>query len=181
MATTVGAQLDVVTLVKPYEAVAVGAVASLPVLPDRGVPIRGFRLPHGIKTSFYFLVNFTATSVMATGIKVDLAIVMDPETGNQDLTGTKAYLDGIATAITSGTTTADDAAFASSTAVAAQTAALPTAEDKILIHTITLPTTDNNSLAVDKWGLIRIRRLGDNASDTNLGTIVVVGVSVYGY
>ena len=181
MATTVGADVLAPIIAGPYELNHLGLTASLPTLPDMVKRVTGYRVPHGVKSAFYCLVHFTATSVMATGIKVDIVLAMDPNSKNADLGGTKAYFDAIASPITSGTSTPDDTALASSTAVATQTAALPTAVGVLFVHTITLPTTGSNSLAVDTWGLIRVRRLGDSASDTNLGTLVICGISAYGY
>ena len=180
MATTGGIFVYAPDLAPPFGVVGLGAAANLPALPDKHYALRGVRMPHGVKTSFYMPVYFSATTSLGTGLTVSLLLAMDPNTYNADLGGTNAFFDVTATLVTSGTTIPDDSAFASSTADTGTASTLPTAVGKLVVLTITSAVAHENSLAVNAWGLLRIRRLGDNASDTNLGNVDLVGVAAVG-
>lgn len=181
MATAIGVEFGARSVGGPYEHVPLGLTASLPSLPNLGFPVVGRRLPHGVKSSIYLTGHLTATSAQGTGIKVGIAFAMDPNTYDADLGGTNTRWDAIIGPLTSGTSTLDDTALASSTAVAATASTLPTSVNVVTVLEISLPNADNNSLTTDEWFLLRVRRLGDNALDTNLGSLVVFGISVYGY
>jgi hypothetical protein len=181
MATTGGLFVYVPDLVEPYKVASLGAAANLPALPNNYSPIQGFRMPHGVKTSVYIPIYVSATTVVSTGLTVSLLMAMDPLAGNCDFTsGSKAYFGVTVTTVTSGTTIPDDSAFASSTEDVAQTATLPTVVGRLVALAITSATANENSFAANGWGLLRVRRLGDNALDTNLGNIVLVGVAAVG-
>jgi hypothetical protein len=181
MATTGGLAVYVPDLADPYKVASLGAAANLPALPNMYSPLQGYRMPHGVKSSVYIPIYVSATTVVTTGLTISMLMAMDPIASNCDFTsGSKAYFGVTVTAITSGTTIPDDSAFASSTEDLAQTASLPTAAGRLVALAITSATANENSFAANGWGLLRVRRVGDNALDTNLGNIVLVGVAAVG-
>lgn len=165
----------------PYEKVAVGAAANLPALPDTFHPVAGIRLPHGAKSTIYRLVRVPLGSTLTTGVTVEVAFCIDPNANNADISGSKVFLEATIGPITSGTSILDDTVLTSCTATTAQTAALPTAVGKVFVQAIAMANAKTNSLAVGNWALLRVRRLGDNASDTNTGIIVLLGLEAYAY
>jgi hypothetical protein len=183
-------------------------------------PVRGFRMPHGIRTCFYDTFRAPLASgsggVFTTGLAVELLLALDPIQANADTTGLyKAAFDVAITNINTsagGTTlattycTPDDSLFITNSATCAttsavqQTATLPTGiltsaltsggytypvgtyvgGFVILVVTILKAATGSSPMVNGEWGLIRIRRLGDNSSDTSPGTMVLVNYSIYG-
>lgn len=180
MATTGGVTILSDSFSRPYGVADLGASANLPTLPNLYQPVQGVRMPHGVKTSFYLPVYLSATTSLGTGLTISLLLNMDPVSNNCDLGATNAYFDVIVGPLTTGTSVLDDSVFASSTADTGTASSLPTSSNKVVILTITSAVAHENSMAVNTWGLVRVRRLGDNALDTNLGIVTLVAVAVVG-
>lgn len=174
MANEGGTSLNAMDYAEPYSVYVEGS--SFPTLPDQFFPVRGIRMPHGVKTRAYFVSRVPNAVALATGLTIELTYCMPMNAKNADLTGTKVQMEVIGTPLTSGTSLLDDSALASSTADAAQSAALPTAVGKMVVQSITSTTAHLNSLAAGNTLLLRVSRLGDHANDTNLGDIILVNV-----
>jgi hypothetical protein len=144
--------------------------------------VAGVRAAHGVKTSIYLISRVPNAVALATGLTIEVTFSFPTNANNSDFSGTKAYLDVVAGIVTSGTTTADDSAFGAVAPIAAQTVTMPTSTSTgpgtLFIQSFVLANTTNisGSLAAGSTVFIRVRRLGDNASDTLLGDIHIVNV-----
>jgi hypothetical protein len=162
----------------PYDLVDAGLPASVTGSP--AIPVRGIRLVAKKTSSVYKIVKwYQDTAVGATGLKVDVIYCMEPTAANSDLTGTKVNWGLSAGVLTSGTSTPDDTALGVETAT--QSATLPTSAGVIVVTSITSVTANNASFTTNTLGLIRVRRLGLTANDTNAGSVILLGLEAYTY
>lgn len=145
---------------------------NYPNLPNQALPVRGKTLAHGVQTSVYALFMCNPDVAGVTTFVTTLWLGLEPNAKNVDLTNHNARVDVTLGIITSATSLADDSALG--TAVAA-TCTMGSAVG--VVSTVTCSTT-TGSITAGTLGLIRIRRLGTDALDTNLGRIVLLGASI---
>lgn len=175
---------DHTTLASAYTT-GYASVASAP--PNIVKPIRGYRMPHGVKSEIYLLFRVPLGGALNTGITFEMVLAMDPVGGNADVTGTKAYFDVVGAKLNASvgaafsSVTPDDSQFSTTTCFAAQTAALPTTAGQLYLHVLSVPNANLGTPAVSTWVLVRIRRLGDHQLDTNTGIVDVVHIAAYAY
>jgi hypothetical protein len=150
-------------------------------------PIRGWRMPHGVKSEIYLLFRVPLATTMTTGITFEMVIAVDPVGANGDVTGTKAYFDVVGAKLNASvgaafsSVTPDDSQFSTTTCVALQTGALPTTAGQFYLVVLQATNACLGTPAVSCWQLVRIRRLGDHQNDTNTGVLDLVHITAYGY
>lgn len=163
----------------PYEGIELGgttgtvAVPTLPVLPDTGVRIRGKRMPHGVRTSVYAV--FTASPDVAAAVTYTaiLRLALPVNAKNADIVRTAAVFGVSMGTLSSGSSLLDDSALGTEvTGVATMGTTLGS------YATLSIGSITNGVVAANAVGLIRIRRLGTNASETNLGDVIFLGCSL---
>lgn len=174
MANEGGSGLNAMDYVDPYDVFPEGT--SFTALPGVTYPIRGIKMSHGITTRAYFVSRVPNAVSLATGLTIELTYCLPMNAKNADLGGTKVQMEVICSPLTSGTSLLDDSALASSTADAAQSAALGTVVGATTIQSITVAVAHTNSLAAGNTMLLRVSRLGAHANDTNTGDIILVNV-----
>jgi hypothetical protein len=179
---------DHTTLATAYS----GGATSLNGAPPNIIkPVFGYSMPHGVKTCIYFPIRVPSGALggaLTNGLTFELLLAMHPNANDADLSGALAYFDIVGTKInaasqTTGATTLtpDDVMFGTTTCIASQTGALPTAVGRFHVHQMLVPNANLNTPAVGEWILIRLRRMGDHQLDTNVGAVVLVSLGVYAY
>lgn len=154
--------------------------AGLPAPPNRVFPVAGHRMPHGLITTFFAIRRIPEEMLLTTGLTFTPVFAMPPNVNNADRNGTKAAFDVTVAPLVSGTSTPDNGSLGGATPVQIQTAALPTATNIILFQDIAVPIASMASLAVGNIALIRFRRLGNVATDTHLGDLVLLDLAARG-
>lgn len=185
-ANYVGIEILPLDIGQPYTTVPLGTTFA--ASPAITYPAQGFRLPHGQTSAIYRVFKIPAAATMTTGITTEILACCDPSGSgnNADITGTVAYFDVVIGIQTDGTSLGDDSEFTGGT-LAVQTGSLtmPTAVGKLKKLTITGSianyTNAAGAIAAGSWCTIRVRRLGTSASDTNVGAVVVAGISCWVY
>jgi hypothetical protein len=185
-ANYITAELLPLDIGQPYSTVPLGTTFA--ASPNIIYPHQGFRMPHGVKTCIYRAFKIPAGGTVTTGITTEILVCCDPSGGgfNSDVTGTVAYFDVSIGTQTDGTSLCDDSEFTGGT-FAAQTISItmPTAVGKLkkgsVVGTIANWTNANAAISAGLWCTLRIRRLGDSATDTNTGAVVVAGISTWLY
>lgn len=160
----------------PYEGIPLtqpGLSTNWPSFPDVAYPVKGRRLVHGIKNVCYapFVCNPDVAGSTTWTVRIWLAL--DVNAKNCDLVNTGVRMDAAIGVLTSATSLCDDSALG--TAVAA-TCTMGTAVG--VVSTVTCALTSVASVAAGTVNLLRIRRLGTDALDTNLGSVILLGASI---
>ena len=144
--------------------------------------VLGVGFPAKTTATLLEVCRINSAVTFTTGLKVDLMVSDDVRSPGQ--VGQTAVF-GVTIGPTSTSTTLDETAsgaLASSTEVTGTyTVTAASAAGKPVVVTISLPAADLNSLAAGSWCLVRIRRLGANASDNHQGQVVLLAIESYDY
>lgn len=150
--------------------------------PYRTVPFglgKGISLPAKATTGIYALVRVPNAVALVTGLTVNFVLADDSlNTG----VGKNVYVDAVAGVIVSGTTTFDENAITGAlvgTTPVAAAVTIPVANaagtPALVSASIVIPIANMPSLAAGAFAVVRFRRLGLNALDTNTTGRVIVG------
>jgi hypothetical protein len=127
----------------------------------------------GVNSSVLLIRRVPNAVALATGLTVEWCVADDPlGTG---AVSKNSYWGITVTPITSGTTLFDESGLASSTEDVKATT-MAAGLGKLTVDSKTVANADMNSLAAGNWALIRFRRLGANALDTDLNRVLLFGV-----
>lgn len=131
--------------------------------------------------SAYYFLRVPNAVALATGLTVELLLLEDTAPGNVDNLYYAAVFGVTVGPITSATSTPDENATTGplvSTTEVTGTVTMPTTAGVLKTLSIAVPIANMNSLAAGGWAMVRIRRLGANASDTSRNRICLVGVDL---
>ena len=171
---TVAADIPASAFFDPYEGKGVGVMANLPGVSEKLVyRIKGPRLPHGIVSSAYAIFTCNPDVAGVTNFTAKIRLALPSNAYNADLVNTGVRMDATLGILTSATTVIDNSALG--TAVAG-TATMGTAVG--VFSAVSIGSISTGSITAGTVGIIRIRRLGTDALDTNLGDVILLGASL---
>ena len=155
--------------------------ANMPAAPNIFTPVRGVRMPHGVRTSLYFVRPIPHEMTLAAGLTFTLVYAL-PSVNNAYLGGGKVVMDAIAAPLVSGVSHLDDTVFGNPQGIEEPSPDLPTVPGTIVVQELVAPLDKlvgpGGTLAPGGLALIRVRRTGDDPGDTNVGDILFISVGL---
>lgn len=155
------------------------AGSTFQAAPNQSVPIFGHRMGSRIISSVYHVFRLANSATLATGLTFNLILSLPVNAKNADITGSKAYFDITVAGLTSGTSLVDDSVFSSYNPTSAQIT-MPTVAGTVVSQDIAVTASGNaiNGLSPGGVGMIRVRRNGSSALDTNIGDVLLLSMDV---
>jgi hypothetical protein len=143
---------------------------------------KGVGFPAGATSSALYVIRLAAATTLTTGLRVDVVLADDPA-DTAAKAGKNSYF-GVTIGPIGTTNTLDENAstgpLAGSTEVAAAVT-MPATPGVLKTATFSIPVADLNGLAASGWALLRVRRIGGNAGDTDPGRVALLALDVYDY
>jgi hypothetical protein len=150
-----------------------GVPTNYPVIPNTGIPVRGCRLIDGIQSSRYAVFVANPDLAGVTNFIVTFWLGLEPNAKNVDLVNHNVRMDAAIGILTSGTSLADDSALGTPVA-----ATVTMGSSVGVVSTQVTGNITTGSVTAGSLALLRIRRLGTDALDTNSGSVILLGASI---
>ncbi len=179
MANELQVGLDPGSLCGVAGAAPYGSMEAAASFPRVGLTV-GMGFVPGKTNSSYYYTRIANAVALVTGLTIELLLSEDVSPGNIDPVNKNAVFGVTIGPVTSGTSQSSEVTaspLASCTEVTG-TVTMPATAGVLKTLAIAIPIANMNSLAAGGWALIRIRRLGSNASDKSQNNIVLLGADV---